>query len=119
MGRLSSLFAPERVAVVGATDNEGAVGRAITENLLDSFRGDVVAVNPYKDTVLGLDCHDSVTAVADVDVAVVVPPDVADDSIRDAGEAGVENVVVITAGCGETGSEGVTPSPSSTAPATP
>jgi len=108
MGRLSTLFAPDRVAVVGATDSDGAVGRAITENLQASFTGDIVAVNPYKDNVLGLPCYDSVGDVdADIDVAVVVvPPDVAVQSIRDAGEAGIQNVVVITAGFGETGTEG-------------
>ncbi|MCU4799418.1 acetate--CoA ligase family protein [Halobacteria archaeon HArc-gm2] len=109
MGQLSTLFAPERVAVIGATDSEGAVGRAITENLLESFQGDVVAVNPYQDDVFGLECHDSVADVDDVAIdvgVVVVPPDVAVDSIREAGEAGIRNVVVITAGFGETGSEG-------------
>jgi acetyltransferase len=107
MGRLSSLFAPDRVAVVGATDSDGAVGRAITTNLLDSYKGDVVAVNPYKDEVFGLTCHDSVAETSDVDVAViVVPPSAVVDSIREAGTAGIENVVVITAGFGETGSEG-------------
>ena len=108
MGRLSTLFAPDRVAVVGATDSDGAVGRAITENLQASFTGDIVAVNPYKDNVLGLPCHDSIGELdVDIDVAVVVvPPDVAVQSIRDAGEAGIQNVVVITAGFGETGTEG-------------
>jgi len=107
MGRLSTLFAPDRVAVIGATDSDGAVGRAITENLQASFERDVVAVNPYKDTVLGLPCYDSVTEVDDIDVAVVVvPPDAAVEAIREAGEAGIENVVVITAGFGETGTEG-------------
>jgi len=110
MGRLSTLFAPERVAVVGATDSEGSVGHAVTTNLLDSFAGEVVAVNPNKETVLGLPCYDNLADLDDpasVDVAVVVvPPTVAVDVIENAGEAGIENVVVITAGFGETGSDG-------------
>ncbi|EMA24502.1 acetate--CoA ligase alpha subunit [Haloarcula argentinensis] len=110
MGRLSTLFAPERVAVVGATDSEGSVGHAVTTNLLDSFAGEVVAVNPNKETVLGLPCYDNLAGLEDpgsVDVAVVVvPPTVAVEVIENAGEAGIENVVVITAGFGETGSDG-------------
>ena len=110
MGRLSTLFAPERVAVVGATDSEGSVGHAVTTNLLDSFTGEVLAVNPNKETVLGLQCYDNLVDLDDpasVDVAVVVvPPTVAVDVIENAGEAGIENVVVITAGFGETGSDG-------------
>ena len=110
MGRLSTLFAPERVAVVGATDSEGSVGHAVTTNLLDSFTGEVLAVNPNKETVLGLQCYDNLAALDDpasVDVAVVVvPPTVAVDVIENAGQAGIDNVVVITAGFGETGSDG-------------
>ena len=109
MGQLATLFEPDRIAVVGATDREGSVGRAITANLLADFEGDVVAVNPTKDEVLGLESHDSVTAVSDVEVAVVVvPPSIVLDSIREAAEAGVRDVVVITAGFGESGSEGAT-----------
>jgi len=110
MGRLSTLFAPDRVAVVGATDSEGSVGHAVTTNLLDSFTGEVLAVNPNKETVLGLPCYDNLVDLDDsssVDVAVVVvPPTVAVEVIENAGEAGIENVVVITAGFGETGSDG-------------
>ena len=92
---------------MGATDREGSVGRAITANLLADFEGDVVAVNPTKDEVLGLESHDSVGAVPDVDVAViVVPPPIVLDAIREAAEAGIRDVVVITAGFGESGSEG-------------
>ncbi|MFB6184155.1 MAG: acetate--CoA ligase family protein [Haloarculaceae archaeon] len=107
MGDLATLFAPERVAVVGATDREGSVGRAITANLLADFEGTVVPVNPSKESVLGTPCVDDLSAAGDVDVAVIaVPPSVVLDVLRDAGAAGVENVVVITAGFGETGSEG-------------
>ncbi|NIB99351.1 acetate--CoA ligase [Halobacterium sp. R2-5] len=102
----SGLFAPDRVAVVGATDREGAVGRAIVTNLAD-FDGDVVAVNPGRDEVLGYDCYPDLQSAPDADLAVVVvPPSAVVDAACDAGEAGVRNVVVITAGFSETGSEG-------------
>jgi acetyltransferase len=107
MGTLGTLFAPERVAVVGASTQEGSVGRAVTSNLVDSFDGEVLAVNPNSDEVLGLDCHDSLAGLSDVDVAVVVvPPDIAVEAVREAGETGIDNVVVITAGFSEAGSEG-------------
>ncbi|MGB9965997.1 acetate--CoA ligase family protein [Halobacterium hubeiense] len=102
----SGLFAPDRVAVVGATDREGSIGRAIVTNLAD-FDGDVVAVNPGRDAVLGYDCYPDLQSAPAADLAVVVvPPSVVVDAVRDAGEAGVRNVVVITAGFSETGSEG-------------
>ena len=107
MGDLTSLFGPERVAVVGASERDGSVGHAVTSNLLADFDGETVAVNPSQDRVLGLDCHDSIADVPDVDVViVVVPADVAVDVVREAGEAGIENIVVISAGFSEAGSDG-------------
>ncbi len=107
MGRLSALFDPETVAVVGATDREGAVGRAILENLRDEFAGRVVPINPSRDEVLGLECYPDATSAPPIDLAVVVvPPEIVIESIRELAAAGTENAVVITAGFSETGSEG-------------
>jgi acetyltransferase len=106
MGTLSALFAPERVAVVGATERPGSVGRALVENLQASFEGDLVPVNPNYETVCGLPCVDGVSE-SDADLAVVaVPVSAAVGVVREAGEAGIENVVVVTAGFGEAGGEG-------------
>ena len=105
-GSLAGLFDPDRVAVVGATEREGSVGRAVTANLLDGFAGSVVPVNPNRDAVLGEQCVASV-ADADPDLAVVaVPPEYVVDVVRECGEAAVRDVVVLTAGFGETGAEG-------------
>ena len=104
---LETLFAPERVAVVGATEREGSVGRAVVENLLATFDGETVPVNPNAESVLGVEAVPDLAGAGDVDLAVVVvPPSVAVDVVRQAGEEGIEDVVVVTAGFGETGSEG-------------
>ncbi|WP_335998865.1 acetate--CoA ligase alpha subunit [Halorientalis halophila] len=108
MGELATMFAPDRVAVVGATESEGSVGRAVTSNLAADFEGEVVPVNPNADSVLGIHCYPDVGSVpGEVDVAVVVvPAAIAVDVVEGCGETGIENVVVITAGFGEAGSEG-------------
>ena len=107
MGTLSELFSPGSVAVIGATDREGAVGRAILENLREGFDGEIVPVNPNRETVLEMACVPDLASGPDVDLAViVVPPTAAVDAVVDAAEAGVEHVVVITAGFGESGGEG-------------
>ena len=107
MGRLQELFAPERVAVVGATDREGAIGRAILENLHADLEGEVVPINPKRDEVLGLECYPDAKSAPPIDLAIiVVPPPIVIEAVRDVAEAGVENVVVITAGFSETGGEG-------------
>ena len=106
MGTLTELFAPDRIAVIGATEREGSIGRAVTTNLIADFNGTVVPVNPNYDEVLGLPCVEDIGA-ADADMAVVVvPPKIALQAVEEAGKAGVKNVVVITAGFGETGVDG-------------
>jgi len=107
MGELETLFAPTRVAVVGASNEEGSVGWAVTRNLIESFDGEVLPVNPQQSTVLGLACHDDVAEVTPIDVAIIsVPVEIAVQEVREAAEAGVENVVVITAGFSEAGADG-------------
>ncbi len=107
MGRLTELFTPKTVAVVGATDREGSVGRAILENLQESFVGEVVPVNPNRERLLGIECYPSVESAPPVDLAiVVVPTGIVVDVLRDIGEAGVSHAVVVTAGFSEVGSEG-------------
>jgi acetyltransferase len=109
MTDLSGLFDPGRVAVIGATDEENSVGRALVENL-SSFRGDVIPVNPNRETVLGRTCYPEIGDVPDVEsvglAVVTVPAAVAVDVVRQVGEAGVANVVVISSGFGESGAEG-------------
>ncbi|MCQ4332277.1 acetate--CoA ligase family protein [Natronomonas sp. F2-12] len=106
MVRVDGVFDAERVAVVGATEREGSVGRAITRNLLEDFAGEIVPVNPNIDRVFDRPCRDSL-AGTDADLAVVVvPPEAALEAVETAGEEGIESLVVVTAGFGETGSEG-------------
>ena len=108
MSDVADLFTPNRVAVVGATEREGSIGRAIMENLLADFEGQTIPVNPNKEAVLGQQCYPDLASVPEqVDLAVVVvPAAIAVEVVEEAGEAGIQNVVVITAGFGETGAEG-------------
>lgn len=107
MDALGALFAPESVAVVGATDRHGAVGRAILENLLADFGGRIVPVNPSRDSVLDIDCVDSLEAAGEVDVViVVVPAEAALDTVERAGKLGITHLIVISAGFEEAGEAG-------------
>ncbi len=108
MGMLGRLFDPERVAVVGATERPGSVGAAVMQNLLASFDGTVVPVNPNAEAVFGLPAVSSIDETTDIDLAVVsVPADVALDVLEACGEKGVPNVVVISAGFSEVGGHGM------------
>jgi len=64
MSDLSRLVTPDRVAVIGASDDEGSVGRALLENL-SSFDSDVIPVNPDLETVLGRECYSEIGDVPD------------------------------------------------------
>ena len=109
MTDLTGLFDPDRIALIGATDREGSVGRALLDNLT-TFDGEVVPVNPNRETVLGVDCVPTIEAApspAEIDLAIVaVPATVAVDVVRQVGEQGITNVVVITAGFSETDEAG-------------
>ncbi len=103
---LSGLFAPERVAVVGATDREGTIGRLLLENL-DDYSGDVVPVTPRSKSVFGREAPDSLAETSGVDLAVVaVAPEAALDALETAGKLDIENAVVVSAGFEEAGEDG-------------
>lgn len=105
---LESLFAPESVAVVGASPDSWYASNLI-ENLTNyGYDGDLYFVNPSRETVWGEPCYDSITEIPEtVDLVVVnVPREYVIDTVREAGEMGVPSALVITAGFGETDEEG-------------
>lgn len=107
---LEPIFAPRSVAVVGATERPGSVGRTLLANLVESpFGGTVHPVNPGRDTVLGLPAVASLSALPDpVDLAVIVTPAATVPGIVDEAVAiGIPAAIVISAGFRETGPEGV------------
>ena len=108
--QLDAIFRPETVAVIGATDRPGSVGRTIMWNLVSSpFGGTVFPVNSRRPNVLGIKAYPSVSAVpAKVDLAVIVAPAPAVPGIMgECVEARVECAIIISAGFRETGPEGV------------
>ncbi|HEY1336664.1 MAG TPA: bifunctional acetate--CoA ligase family protein/GNAT family N-acetyltransferase [Bryobacteraceae bacterium] len=106
---LDVFFSPSTVAVIGATETAGSVGRTILWNLVTSpFGGTVYPVNPKRPSVLGIKAYKSVTEIPEeVDLAVIVtPPPSVPGIIRECGENGVRGAIVISAGFKEIGPEG-------------
>src|SRR5690242_3546557 len=106
---LDVFFKPKSVAVIGATENPGSVGRTLLWNLVTSpFGGTVYPVNPKRPSVLGVKAYPSVSEIPEpVDLAVVVtPPPSIPAIIRECGENGVQGAIVISAGFKEVGAEG-------------
>jgi acetyltransferase len=98
---LDHLFRPASVAIVGASDRPGSVGRAVVDNLADSgFAGDVVLVNKNRATVRGRAAPPSlrdVRSAADL-VVIASPPDSVVDVVQAAAETGARAAVILTAG---------------------
>ncbi len=106
---LDSLFVPGSVAVIGATDRPGTVGRTVLHNLLrPSFTGKVYPVNPHRSEILGAKAYRNIAEVpAPVDLAVVATPaGTIPGIIGECIDAGVRSAVVISAGFKERGAEG-------------
>ncbi|HWE26162.1 MAG TPA: CoA-binding protein, partial [Myxococcales bacterium] len=107
---LEVLFSPRSVALIGASEREGSVGRTVMRNLLTNpFGGTVFPVNPESKHVLGVKAYASVSAIDEpVDLAVIATPARAvPDSVRDCASAGVRAAVVLSAGFKESGEEGI------------
>ncbi|MBU2053878.1 MAG: bifunctional acetate--CoA ligase family protein/GNAT family N-acetyltransferase [Proteobacteria bacterium] len=108
MGDLQKLFNPRTIAIIGATEKEGTFGRAVLENALSSGNRMVYPVNPNRKMVLGKPCWSDIGAVpGPVDMAIVATPAATIPPIVEAcGRAGVEGIIIISAGFRETGEEG-------------
>lgn len=106
---LKSLFAPQRIALIGVTINPESVGGIVLANLVGgAFRGTVYPINPGSESVLGVPCFDDVRELPRTpDLAIICSAahEVA-DQIRACGEAGVSGAIVMSAGFGEAGAEG-------------
>ena len=62
--RLDPLLRPQSIAVLGATEREGTVGRHTIENLLKGgYEGGLYAVNPGRKSVLGVPCYPSLATL--------------------------------------------------------
>ena len=106
---LTPLLAPKSVAIVGASEREGALGRFVFENVrAASFTGTLYAVNPRYTTIFGGKCYASLGDLPETPDLIVIatPARTVADLIHDAGAMGVRHAVVLSAGFNEIGEAG-------------
>ncbi|MEW5953686.1 MAG: acetate--CoA ligase alpha subunit [Bacillota bacterium] len=109
MVELGSFFAPDSVAIVGASATPGKIGHAIVKNMLASeFKGKIYPINPRAGEIAGLPCYPRLAEVnAGIDLAVIAVPFTAAIQVaEECGKAGIKHLVVISAGFKEIGQEG-------------
>lgn len=107
---LDRIFHPRSVAVIGATEREGSVGRTLLWNLIrNPFGGTVFPVNPQRHSVLGLKSYPDIASVSEVvDLALIATPAAGvPQVIRECIAAGVKGAVIVSAGFKEIGPAGV------------
>ncbi len=107
---LDAIFSPKTVAVIGATETAGSVGRVVLWNLVSNpFGGTVFPVNPKRPSVLGIKAYPSVADVpAKLDLAVICTPAAsAPQLVQECADAGVKGLIVISAGFKELGAPGI------------
>lgn len=101
--RFDKLLMPRSVALVGAGEREGSLGRSVLGNLRRAgFPGPILPVHPDHDSVDGLPC---VPRIADLPsapdlVLIAVPPAHVPGVVAQAGAIGAGAAVILTADLG-------------------
>jgi len=105
---MQRMFDPKTIAIIGASEAEGSVGRTIVENAMASAGRTVYPVNPKHAEILGLKAYPSIGDVpGEVDLAMVATPAATvPDVLAQCVAKGVHGAIVVSAGFGETGERG-------------
>ena len=107
---LRAIFSPNSVAVIGATEKEGRVGRTVLWNLISNpFGGTVYPINKRHKQVLGIKAYPNVASVPEpIDLAMIVTPaQTVPGIVGECVAAGVKSAIIISAGFKEAGAVGV------------
>jgi acetyl coenzyme A synthetase (ADP forming)-like protein len=106
---LESLFNPNSIAVIGASQDPKKVGHAILQNLLTfKFSGKLYPVNPSGNEILGLKVYPKVADInGTIDLAIItIPARLVPASLRECAGAGIKSAIIVSSGFKEAGSEG-------------
>ena len=104
----SVFLSPKSIAVIGASDKQGSVGRAITSNIMSGYKGIVYPISPTRETVFDQKAYKSVLDVPNsIDLAVVITKNtIVPVVLEECGKKKIKGAIVITAGFKEVDEEG-------------
>ncbi len=106
---IASMLNPKSIAFIGASAKMGKWGHTLTINTISGgYKGDTYMVNPGGGTIAGRKAYKSLDEIPDeVDLAIVtIPASKVIDLIPQLEKKRIKNMLLITSGFGETGSEG-------------
>ncbi len=107
--KLDSIFRPNRIALIGVSNDPNSVGGMTLKNLVSGgFHGVVYPVNPKREAVMGIPCYPNVESLPKTpDLAVIMTPaEQVPDIIDECGYAGINGVIIMSAGFKESGEPG-------------
>ncbi|MFB5610341.1 MAG: 4-hydroxybutyrate--CoA ligase [Nitrosopumilaceae archaeon] len=104
----SVFLSPKSIAIIGASDKRGSVGRTITSNIMNGFKGTVYPISPSRPTVFYKKAYKSVLDVPKpIDLAVIVIKNIIVPTVlEECGKKKIKGAIVITAGFKEVDEEG-------------
>ncbi|OGP64047.1 MAG: hypothetical protein A2169_02390 [Deltaproteobacteria bacterium RBG_13_47_9] len=105
---LDRIFHPRSVALIGASNKQGKIGRVFMERFLETGFQKLYPVNPGEREILGVRAYRAVADIPDpVDLALIVTPTNSTlAAVKDCAEKGVGAIVITTSGFAETGEKG-------------
>ena len=104
----SVFLSPKSIAIIGASDRIGSVGRAITSNIIKGYTGKVYPISQSKSSVFNLKAYSSVLDVPKtIDLAVIITKNVIVPIVlEECGKKNVKGAIIITAGFKEVNKQG-------------
>jgi len=109
VNKLDSFFNPKRIAITGVSINPNSVSGKVVTNLVGSgFKGVVYPINPNSEAVFGIPCYQDLKSLPKIpDLVVICNSSIeVPDVVEEAGEIGVRNIIIMSAGFKEIGEEG-------------
>jgi acyl-CoA synthetase (NDP forming) len=104
----SQLFAPSRVALVGASERNEYWAQLVVNARKLGYRGELVAVNPRAPVLSGKPAAPSLGKAGGIDCAIVnVPAATVDEVVAEGIAAGVRAFVIYSAGFRDVGGAGI------------
>ena len=106
---VSALWSAKSVAIIGATERPGAMGRLPLEYLQKyGFAGEIYPVNPKGGVVLGLPAVANVKDIGKkIDLALImVPANFVKEAVQDCADAKVGVAIVMSSGFAEADAAG-------------
>jgi len=110
MRSLDAVFAPNAIAVIGASTTPGKVGYDIFANILTGgYKGTLYPVNPAAKSILSMRAYPTIGEIPDaVDLSIIVLPTGATlRAVEESVQKGVKAIVIVSAGFREVGKKGL------------